>query len=104
MRRNGRAAEPIILSPTVEQLRSDFPRMISLNLTDRDSGLDIVVIVAMEMLKRIAASLRAKKAEVNAGAQSAQTRLLSLLRGHSLFPRSPRFSEWRRGKDCLLWR
>src|SRR5437763_13286460 len=49
--------------------------MVTLNLTDRDSGLDIVVIVVMEMLKRIAASLRAKKAEADTGAQSAQLAL-----------------------------
>ena len=35
------------------------------------SGRALVAIVAMEMLKRIAASLRAKKAELDAGAQSA---------------------------------
>lgn len=74
-RRNGKPAEPIVLSPTIEQLRSDFPGMVTLNLTDRDSGLDIVILVAVEMLKRIAASLRARKAEADAGAQSAQLAL-----------------------------
>src|SRR5437763_13755582 len=49
--------------------------MVTLNLTDRDSGLDIVVIVVMEMLKRIAASLRAKKAEADTSSQSAQLAL-----------------------------
>jgi len=74
-RRNGATPEPIVLSPTTEQLRIDFPRMVTLNLTDRDSGLDIVITVAMEMLKRIDASLRAKKAEAATGAQSAQLAL-----------------------------
>jgi len=70
-----RAAEPIVLSPTAEQLRIDFPRMITLNLVDRDSGLDTLVTVAAEVLKRIEATLRARKAESDASAQSAELAL-----------------------------
>jgi signal transduction histidine kinase len=77
--RNSRAAtrgpEPIVLSPTADQLRADFPRMLTLNLVERESGLDTLVTLAMEVLKRIEATLRAKKAESDAGSQSAQLAL-----------------------------
>src|SRR6185312_7521545 len=55
--------------------RADFPRMVTLNLVDRESGLDTLVTLATEVLKRIDAVLRAKKAESDAGSQSAQLAL-----------------------------
>lgn len=70
-----KSSEPIVMSLTAEQLRADFPRMITLNLADRDSGLEIVATVAAEVLKRIEATLRLKKAEAESGAQSAQLAL-----------------------------
>ncbi len=72
---NSRGPEPIVFAPTSDQLRADFPRMITLNLVDRESGLDTLVTLATEVLKRIDAVLRAKKAESDAGSQSAQLAL-----------------------------
>ena len=74
-RLNGRASEPVVLSPSAETLRKDHPRMITLDLADRDSGLDIVVTVATEVLKRLDAVLRARKAEAETSGQSAQSAL-----------------------------
>ncbi len=74
-RSNSHGPEPIVFSPTADQLRADFPRMITLNLIDRESGLDTLVTLAIEVLKRIDAVLRAKKAESDAGSQSAQLAL-----------------------------
>jgi signal transduction histidine kinase len=67
--------EPIFAAPSPDQIRADFPRMLSLSLADRDSGLDTLVTVAMEVLKRVEVSLRLKKTESEAGAQSAQLAL-----------------------------
>src|ERR1051326_8528539 len=41
-RNTGRATQPVVLSPSTETLKKDYPRMIALDLADRDSGLDIV--------------------------------------------------------------
>lgn len=75
VRTTPRGPEPIVFSPTADQLRADFPRMLTLNLVDRESGLDTLVTLAIEVLKRIEAVLRAKKAESDAGSQSAQLAL-----------------------------
>ncbi len=74
-RRGKSSPEPIFAAPSPDQTRADFPRMLTLSLSDRDSGLDTLVTVAMEVLKRVDASLRLKKAESEAGAQSAQLAL-----------------------------
>jgi signal transduction histidine kinase len=74
-RHNGRAAEPVVLSPSAETLKKDHPRMITLDLADRDSGLDIVITVATEVLKRLDAVLRARKADAENNGQSAQSAL-----------------------------
>ena len=73
--RRGGTSEPIVMSPTAQQLRADFPRLITLNLADSDSGLEIVATVAAEVLKRIEVTLRLKKVESESGAQSAQMAL-----------------------------
>ena len=74
-RRRKNDPEPISAAPSPEQTRADFPRMLTLRLSDRDSGLDTLVTVAVEVLKRVDAHLRLKKAESEAGAQSAQLAL-----------------------------
>jgi signal transduction histidine kinase len=74
-RRNGHAADPVVLSPNADNLRKEFPRMITLDLADRDSGLDIVITVALEILKRLDAVLRARKADVESNSQSSQLAL-----------------------------
>lgn len=74
-RQNSRLLQLEQARPTSEQLRAELPHSIAISLPEGDAGIETLIVIAEEVLHRVDASARARKAETASEPQTAQLAL-----------------------------